>query len=208
MRGIRAYCTDPARPNSVLESVKAALLEKSEASTTTPKGKANALGEIEALNLFQDNVNAFGIKGLRLEAPPRFEPLNVHGVAVSVQPDLIARFKPNREGASAAAGFIRLAKVPDPNSAKLEETRTKRGEHRREMARYMIALSQLLLEEQGSSLGSIERAECFVADIRLGERIGPATDNARRIKAIQAACRQIATLWDDIKPRPSVLKRK
>ena len=48
---------------------------------------------------------------------------------------------------------------------------------------------------------------CFVADIRLGERIGAAKDRMARLRAIRAGCRQIAQLWDGVVPRPSILKK-
>jgi hypothetical protein len=71
----------------------------------------------------------------------------------------------------------------------------------------MVALLQLLLEAQDGKLGMPDRNLCFVADVRLGERIGPASDHAVRLRAIRAACRQIAKLWPTIIPRSSILKK-
>ena len=105
------------------------------------------------------------------------------------------------------AGIIRVAKAPDPDACKLEETRRRRGDHRREMARYMVALLQMLLEAQDGANGIPDRDLCFVADVRLGERIGPASDHTVRLRAIRGACSQIARLWPGIRPRPSILKK-
>jgi hypothetical protein len=65
----------------------------------------------------------------------------------------------------------------------------------------------LLLEAQDGKLGTPDRELCFVADIRLGERIGPAPDHEVRLRAIRGACRQIAKLWPTITPRSSILKK-
>jgi hypothetical protein len=66
---------------------------------------------------------------------------------------------------------------------------------------------QILLEENAGQFGSFERDLCFVADLRLGERIEAGSDHAARIRAIQAACGHIARLWDTIVPRPSILRK-
>src|SRR5439155_21832135 len=63
-----------------------------------------------------------------------------------------------------------------------------------------------LLEAQEGAQGIPDRDLCFVADIRLGEHIGPADDHARRLRDIRAACRTISTLWPSIHPRPSKMK--
>jgi hypothetical protein len=135
--------------------------------------------------------------------PGRFASIDIEGVSLSVQPDFLVDGGRSRIG----AGLIRVAKAPDPDACKLEETRRRRGDHRREMARYMVAMLQMLLEAQNGALGTPDRDLCFVADIRLGERIGPAADHTVRLRAIRAACRQIATLWPTITPRPSILKK-
>jgi hypothetical protein len=127
---------------------------------------------------------------------------------VSIQPDLIVdaldHMQINRQGAIMFAA----TKTPDPNSCKLEETRVKRGEKRRELARYLVALMQLLLEGQPAHArrAKIDLDLCFVADVRLGERIGAVGDHTARVRAIRRGCDQIARLWPTIKPKPSILR--
>jgi hypothetical protein len=53
----------------------------------------------------------------------------------------------------------------------------------------------------------MQRNLCFVADVRLGERIGLAPDHAYRLRDIRAACRQIAGLWESITPKPALFKK-
>lgn len=88
----------------------------------------------------------------------------------------------------------------------LDETRQRRGDHRREMARYIVAMLQVLLEAQDGKFGIPDRDLCFVADVRLGERIGPAPDHTIRLRAIHGACSQIVKLWPMIEPRASIFR--
>jgi hypothetical protein len=203
MRALRAYNSDPRRPSSTLEKVKDALTIKSNGIDIKPKSRDEALRCIEIIKMFERNENALGMRSMALRAAPRFDFIDIEGVTVSVQPDCLV------DGAAVhvGAGLIRVAKAPDPAACKMEETRARRGDHRREMARYMVALMQILLEAQNGAQGIPDRDLCFVADVRLGERIGPADDHARRLRDIRAACRTISTLWPSIHPRPSVLRK-
>jgi hypothetical protein len=64
-----------------------------------------------------------------------------------------------------------------------------------------------LLNEQPEWRGKVDRSLIFVGDVRLGERIGAATDHSARMSDIQAACTQIASLWSGVQPRPSIFKK-
>lgn len=203
MRALRAYNWDPRRDTTTLDRVKKALTDRATPIDVKPKTRDEALRCIEAINLFERHENALGMRAMALSEPPRFEALDIEGVTVSIYPDFMVSGGSGRVG----AGILRVAKAPDPDGCKLDETRRRRGDHRREMARYMVALLQLLLEAQDGKLGTPDRDLCFVADIRLGERIGPAPDHAARLRALRGACRQIFKLWPTISPRPSILKK-
>jgi hypothetical protein len=204
IRPIQAYCSDIRRPKSLLDAAKADLKRSSADHSIRPKGREESLRCLESIELFELAENAFGLNKLPLEMPPKFEVLQIQGVRVSVQPHLLARASSGKFGTV----FFRPQKAPDPEDCRLEETRRTRGDHRREMARYMLALAKMAMDELGADLGSFEKSLSFVADIRLGERIDfSTTDNAARVRAIKAACKQIRTLWDDIEPRPSALAK-
>jgi hypothetical protein len=203
IRALRAYNVDPRRPHDALERVKAALMLKASAIDTKPKSRDEALRCVEIINLFERHENVLGTRAMALSAAPRFAPIEIEGVLVSIQPDFLVS-RNDRLG----AGILRVAKAPDPDGCKLEKTRLRRGDHRREMALYMVALLQLLLESQRQVTGQADRDICFVADIRLPELIRPAADHTARLRAIRAACQQITTLWPSIRPRPSILKRR
>jgi hypothetical protein len=203
LRALRAYNCDPRRNQSSLDMVKMALTTRASDLSIRPKARDEARRCVESIELFERHENALGIRSMALREPPHFDAIDIGGVTLSIRPDFLIDGGSGRIG----AGLIRVAKAPDPASCKLDETRRRRGDHRREMARYMVAMLQLLLEDQGAGLGRVERDLCFVADVRIGERVGPAPDHANRLRAIRGACRQIATLWPSIEPKQSVLAR-
>jgi hypothetical protein len=204
MTAIRAYNTDPNRSKASLDMVKNSLKVRSADLSIRPKAREEALRCLETIDLFELAENALGLRPLRIEEAQRFALMDINGLLLSVQADLIVR------GPSIQVGAVmfRPQKAPDPESCRLEETRRQRGEHRREMARYMLTMMQMAFEKQGAHLGTFERDLTFVADIRLGERIPfPTEDYASRVRAIMAAGKQIERQWDDIEPRKSVLAK-
>lgn len=205
MRALRSYNQDPRRSQDTLLRVKDALTIKSEAAATTPKQKDEALRCLEIIDLFERNENALGLRSMPLSEPSNFDAIEIEGVMVSIRPDFIVGGggSKNRVG----AGILRVAKAPDPAGGKRRETRERRGEIRREMARYMVAMLQILLDHQKGVLGIPDRDLCFVADVRLGERIGPASDHTARLRDIRGACKQIVGLWGSVRPKPALFKK-
>lgn len=203
MRALRAYNWDPRRPKEALLRVKKALNEKAVGLDVKPKAKDEALRCVEIIELFELAENALGLRSMALSEPLDFAPIEIEGVMVSIQPDFLVSGGPRRIGAA----MLRVAKAPDPEACVKDDTRERRGHHRRELARYMIALLQFLLEAQKGELGTPDRDLCFVADVRLGERIPAAPDHAKRMRDIRGACEQIAKLWPGIQPKPSLLKK-
>ena len=205
MRALRTYNQDPRRSQDTLLRVKGALTIKSEAVDIRPKAKDEALRCLEIIDLFERNENALGLRSMALSAPPNFDAIEIEGVMVSIRPDFLVGGGggQNRVG----SGILRVAKAPDAMGGKKPETRLKRGEIRREMARYMVAMQQLLLDAQKGVLGIPDRDLCFIADVRLGERIGPAPDHAVRLRDIRGACKQIGSLWASVTPKPALFKK-
>jgi hypothetical protein len=199
------YNTDRRRAKDRLEAATRMLKERAKQSLI----KRSAIEEfkrcIEVINLFEQFENKIGLRALPLEEAPKFQELNIEGTMLSIQPHFVIR--PVSEPKKIGAAILRLAKAPDPNACRLDATRISRGEHRREMGRYMVAMMQMLLEEQPPFKAEIDRNLLFVADIRLGERIGAASDHVARLRAIRSACRQISRLWATVTPRPSIMRK-
>jgi hypothetical protein len=194
IRALRAYHCDRRRPATILSGAKGALSGRAEDPSLRPSARDEARRCVEAIQLFERSENALGMRQLSLEAPPLFAEMSIAGVAVSVQPDLLVRGTASNGEPGVGAAMFRVPKAPK-----------RRGDHRRELAWYVIAMMDMLLAAQANSLGKADRNLCFVADIRLGERIEAASDHAARIRAINAACGQIARLWGTIQPRSSIL---
>jgi hypothetical protein len=203
MRALRAYNQDPRRPQDTLLRVKEALTTKAASMGIKPKARDEALRCVEIIEMFQRNENALGVRSMALSAAPDFDALNIEGVMVSIQPDFLVSGGGNRIG----AGMLRVAKAPDPAACKKEDARDRREHHRRELGYYMVALMQILLEAQEGKLGTPDRELCFVADVRLGERIGPAADHFVRVRDLRNACVQIAKLWPTVAAKPYLWKK-
>lgn len=201
--GFRNYNTDPLRPIGSLNKVKESLHRKSVNPDVKPRGQAAALREIELIDLFVLRENALGLRGMPLVRAPRFSPISIEEVSVSIQPDFLVEAIDGRIG----AGMLRVTKAPDPEACRLETTKRERGDHRREMARYMVAMMELLLNAQPNYRGKVDRGMIFVSDVRLGEKIGAGLDHTARLRDIEAACRQIASSWAGVKPRASLFKK-
>jgi hypothetical protein len=204
LSALRKYNTDPYRDKSALAAVKASLTAKSMQADIKPKAKDEALRCKEAIEMFELAENALGLRKMPLVIAPKFDELDIEGVALSIRPDFLMQPPNGRVG----AGIIRVAKAPDPADCKGDETKRKRSEHRREMARYMIAMFHMLLEAQKGKYGTPDRDLSFVCDVRLGERVSAGIDHTARIRDIRAACRQIVKLWPTIEPKPSIWKKK
>lgn len=204
IRALRAYNVDPRRPPEILNQVKEALTIKSGSREIKPKTREDALRCIEIIELFEKRENALGLRRMALSAAPNFDVIDIEGVSLSIRPDFLVG---GGRGQRVGAGILRVAKAPDPEACKLQATKERRGEHRREMARYVVALLQMLLDAQDGSLGTVDRDSCFVADLRLGEQIGPAPDHTARLRAIRAACRQIRDLWPGIQAKPALYRK-
>jgi len=91
-------------------------------------------GCLEIIDIFERNENALGMRSMALSKPPAFDAIEIEGVIVSIRPDFIVGGGGGRNRVGAA--ILRVAKAPDPAGGKRPETRLKRGELRREMARY------------------------------------------------------------------------
>jgi hypothetical protein len=207
LTAIREYSSDPRRSKSILEAAKEALRLRSINNSITPHQQEESRRCIETIGLFEIAENIFGVRGLNIQRSQKFAPVAVEGVLVSAQPDLLIRTKA-KEADRVGVVMFRPQKAPDPAACRLETTKRERGDHRREMGRYMLAIADMTFERSGAALGRMDRDTSVVADIRMGERIAFSTDDhAARVRAIKAACRQIKTLWDSIQPKKSSLAK-
>lgn len=208
-RLICAFSSGLRRDWSALEDGRAALVEKSNSTMFTPAQREEAARCAEVIELFTGASNAFGVKGLPLILPAKpFDALNISGTTVSIQPDLLVGLTfPPETGKRMGLIFLRMQKRPDPEACKKDDTKAKRQDYRREMAKYMLVMGELLLRDLGLSTSQIDRERMAVWDMRLGEAIGFPSDRLSREKRIKAACGHIARLWASIQPKPNDFKK-
>ncbi|WP_157733218.1 hypothetical protein [Bosea sp. AS-1] len=202
LRAIRAFCADPRRPESTLDTAVGALRAKSQAPTSKPFVKDEAERCAETILLFQNAQNALGIGKLPLFEAPKLAFMSIAGVAVSVQPDLLVGATRLDEGDRIGAALFRPQKTPNPSACKTEKTRLEREAYRREVGQYMLALLRMALIENGVTEERIDPKQLMLFDIRLAERIDFPSDRVSREKRIRAACGQISRLWASVQPRP------
>jgi hypothetical protein len=201
--GLRVYNTDPLRPIGPLNKVKSALLRKADNPDLKKRARTILLRSAELIDLFLLRENALGLRAMPLTKAPRFAPLNVEGLELSIQPDFMVEPPSGRIGAA----ILRVTKAPDPDDCRRQSTKDERGEHRREMARYLVAMLEMLLNEQPAYRGRVDRSLIFVSDVRLGEKIAAGSGHDGLLRDIVAGCRQVVGLWHDVKPRPSIFKK-
>lgn len=196
----RAYNSDPLRPISALNKVKEALHAKSVDPALTTRQQAVHMRSIELIDLFILREQALGLRGLPLSKMPRVPPITIEQVDISIQPDFLIAPPSGKIGSLT----LRVTKAPDPDACKRDATKAERGEHRRELARYLVAMQEVLLNSRSEWSGRVDRELIFVSDVRLGERIGAASDHTARMREITAACRQIKRQWSEIQPHPRI----
>jgi hypothetical protein len=201
--GLRVYNSDPLRPIGPLNKVKDTLLRKAENPDLKPRARTSLLKSAELIDLFLLRENGLGLRAMPLTKAPRFDPLIIEGMELSIQPDFLVTPPDNRVGAA----ILRVTKAPDPDDCRRQSTKDERGEHRREMARYLVAMLEMVLNDRPDFRGRVDRSLIFVSDVRLGEKITAGSDHGSRRRDIEAGCRQVVSLWRDVKPRPSIFKK-
>jgi hypothetical protein len=202
-----AYLLDPKRRKEQLFEEIERLNKLAENSTSADERDRAAL-DAKVLERFLRIENSLGLNALGFVECGKCAPLLIEGVLVSVQPDLLVQPLVIAKKKAVGAILFRLSKGIDHDSAKKAETREKRVEQRREMARYSALLASMILEKQFGHLGEVSLRHCFAVDVPLGEAIPVSTgDRIARAKRIAKACRQIDQLWPNIPPRPSICLR-
>lgn len=206
LRVIRSYCVDIHRDSSKFEAARDALRIKSKSSGFTPSQRDEAARCVETLDLFENARNALGVGAMPFLEPPEFDKLTINGLPVSVFPDMIiGRSMPPDEGDKVGLVFIRAQKRPDPSDCKTDAKRDERSDYRREVLSYMLVLGDLALRAHGLADHQIDRKRIVGWDLRLGEAVQFPSDRITRQKRIEAACGQVARLWETIDPKPSDL---
>jgi hypothetical protein len=141
----------------------------------------------EAIEAFQalasDNATLKALTFVR--STSRLPSLNVSGVTVSINLDLVVR----KQFKGLVGGAIL-------QTSKGVASKNWREEHSKSVA----SLVWMLAERHLAALGAVDRKLCLAVDI-FGGNVTPAPNNyRRRLNDIEAACVEIKTLWPHITP--------
>lgn len=128
-----------------------------------------------SMNLNKFKFNSADHRGLKMD---------IHGVEVNIRPDLI--IPPHGKNSKVGAVFLRPQKGE------------KSKEKREETGKTTASLLHYFLTETESADKKVDCKSCLVVDVSFGEVHHAPTTYKRRIGDIEAACRTIAAVWDDV----------
>lgn len=203
---IRTFCTDQARDWGKFEQGRQALVDKSNGATFSPSQRDEAARCVETLDLFREHAsNTFGALGQTLSEAPKFAPLVLNNLPISVSPDLVHGRIPVETGRQIGLVFVRAQKRPNPDDCKTESKRMERSEYRREVLAYMLVIGDMMLRANGVADSQIDRKRFAGWDLRLGESVSFPSDRVSRERRVEAAAGQIARLWGTIEVKPGDL---
>ncbi|MEM8555212.1 MAG: hypothetical protein AAGF71_10365 [Pseudomonadota bacterium] len=184
------FLKDGTRPVAKLHQAEATL--KDTAKHAKNKFKENdALLSAEAIGSFASLVTEptqFPKKFSSLLFDPvvgNFPKLPLCGVDVSVQIDLISK-----NVAKSTCGGVLL------QTSKTISAKSWREEH----SHYVASMIWMACSQSLSGHGSVDRSNCYTVDLFARKIINAPGSYKTRVKNLEAACSEIAALWDTIQP--------
>lgn len=165
----------------IIENAISSLEQKSPDKIGTQRRLTANIGALEAFQSMLDDIN-FGEASPELgeQSPPR---LKFHGVEVSVRPEIVLSAK-----GKAGKQLIGATKLYMSRGTPLTDT----------SAGYISAALQEHCRRNLSHRGDYSAPLCGVIDVGSKHVFPGVKATAARIKDIEAACQNIAALWDSI----------
>ena len=182
-----ALC-DPVNERRILAAAKTKLEQKSDDPALTNFVRDDASKSLDALECYSDMRNQ--LAGFDYLAAPKKQPvLNINGVAVSVNCDLLI----HREyrGTQEIGGV--LFRFTKPDEAETPSAASKR----REMGAYAATLVHMHLTTNLAGNRTPAYQLCWSADIQGTEVHHAPKTYAMKTRNIENACRFIAAMWDN-----------
>ena len=181
-----ATCIASGLENVDVLDKRIAVLDQMECEKMGAQRRVNA--NIDALESFKLMLDDIDLKGadpvLGAQSVPK---LTVHGVAVSVRPEIVLK------GIGKSGALAGALKLHFPTTFPLSE----------ETAGYVSALSQEWSKIHLCDDGTAHGPYCMVLDVGSRKVYAGVKATANRMKDIEAACENIAALWPSITPGPS-----
>ena len=193
---IARFLASPIRDRSILEKCRDDLAAQQE-SAKSAKAAENAKYALRSLEAFERSLNSLPIGGLNLSLPSRSMPHVIEGVKVSIQPTVLVTVKRSR-GADLKGALL-------VDSAKGDEPKTDRAKAR--TADAMKHAACLLHEHVVSRMAQQDekpsKEHCMVFHTHRSELVTCPDNYKTMLKNLRAACRDIATSWENIMPPTS-----
>ena len=190
------YLADPFHKRQTLEKCRDELMSARDGANS-PTARDNAVYALRALETFENSMNALPLSEVIMARPPIYKPRVIEGVKISIQPTALISV-PRRRGRDLKGALI--VDAAKGQAAKSDETR----------ARNTLAMqyAAYLLHEHVADLASPDDEKsspehCMIFHSHRQETVCCPDNYRRDLRNIQAACRQIAAVWDSIEPPAS-----
>lgn len=195
-RGVASFLASPIRDRKILERCRAELQSDQDTAKTLTAAE-NAKYALRSLEAFERSLNALPIGGLELALPSRYDPLNIEGVKVSVQPTVLVSVARARGKSLRGAAIIDTAKGIEPKTEEGFRRATGAMGYSAFLLHELVA-SQIVDDDVRSS-----PEHCMVFHAHRPELVVSDKNYKRDLRNVEAACRDIAARWANIDPPSS-----
>lgn len=186
---LRNAMANPERSGEIIASARSSFAQRAEDPALSAFQREDASGSLDVLDAFANTTLPFQIEDCILAPSPQ-EPLNISGVTVSVNCDiLIHRIRRNVQEVGGA--ILRLNKPEDSASERSIQKR-------REMAAYAATLVFMHVTEHHAANRTAAASICYSVDVQSGEAHDASRSFITRRQNLESACRFIAAVWPTI----------
>ena len=191
------FLSSPTRDPRILLDYKSYLEDERE-TAANPTRKNNFASQINAIEVFERQLNALGIGGLTFRLAPMTRSYLVYeGVRINVQP-LVEVIQRRPRGADLAGALILdLAIGQTSNKPSILQRQTDA------MNYTAILLCEHVAQKCAGGELKPSPEHCIVFHAHRGERVTGRSNYRSDLKIVHAACRGVMRDWDHIEPPPS-----
>lgn len=188
--GISKFICSDIRDKTILFSALEALADKESDEDATGWTRDDARRSIEAIQTFQNNMNAMGVDKLDCRPVAGSQPpLIIEGVTISVNLDATTHRPLKGKDMVGGINFL---------FSKAETSGTARADR----SKVSSVLALLFAQEHLSYLGEADPAICFSFDVMAGKAYPAPRTYKQLLTNMEAACEEVALRWT-VTPAPA-----
>jgi hypothetical protein len=186
--GIADFLASPHRDSAILVTLRERLEQRRDDANLKSYTRDDARRSLSMLDVFERTQNELGLKRLAFDPPAGgVPPLLIHGVTVSVSPDLMV-MGVRKKAECIGSCFIKLSQGTDGETA---------AEKRKEWYRLLAVLAHTFTHERLGHVGVAHPDLSMVIDVPRGECFH-ASGLIERGERIRNNCRFVKSMWRDI----------